>query len=129
MKYEVRDVVCDYGVFEDDKLVLILKSKFNAELIKTILEFESNLPSGVSRPINKENLFDTDWVYTNNGEINPKESGEYLVLMDFGGFMIFNYSSLHRLWNAYDTGWSTDDAIPLIKIKAWMPIPKVKEIE
>lgn len=129
MKYEVRDVVCDYGIFEDDKLILILKSKTNAELIKTILEFESNLPSGVSIPIKREILFGNDWVYTDNGKIKPKESGEYLVLMDWGDFMVLNYSSLHKLWNAFDKGWSTKNAIRLNKIKAWMPIPKVREIE
>ena len=39
-KYEVKDVVCDYGVFEDGKLVpqLILNSRSNAELVKSILE-------------------------------------------------------------------------------------------
>lgn len=39
-KYEVKDVVCDYGVFEDGKLIpqLILNSKSNAELIVKILE-------------------------------------------------------------------------------------------
>ncbi|WP_283246276.1 hypothetical protein [Zhenhengia yiwuensis] len=30
-KYEVKDVVCDYGVFEDDKLILILNSRSNAQ--------------------------------------------------------------------------------------------------
>lgn len=37
-KYEVRDVVCDYGVFEDGKLILILNSRSNAQLIVKILE-------------------------------------------------------------------------------------------
>lgn len=38
MQYEVRDVVCDYGVYEDDKLVLILNNRRNAEAIVKILE-------------------------------------------------------------------------------------------
>lgn len=38
MKYEVRDVVCDYGVYEDNKLALILNSRRNAEMIVKILE-------------------------------------------------------------------------------------------
>lgn len=42
MKYEVRDVVCDYGVYEDDKLILILNSRRNALMIKKILEADCN---------------------------------------------------------------------------------------
>jgi hypothetical protein len=38
--YEVKSVVCDYGVFEDGKLKLILNSNSNAQLIKTILEVD-----------------------------------------------------------------------------------------
>lgn len=39
-KYEVKDVVCDYGVFEDDKLILILNSRSNAQLIADILTID-----------------------------------------------------------------------------------------
>ena len=38
MKYEVRSVVCDYGVYEDDKHILILNKRRNAEEIVKILE-------------------------------------------------------------------------------------------
>lgn len=40
IKYEVKEIVCDYGVCEDGKLIpqLILNSRHNAELIRTILE-------------------------------------------------------------------------------------------
>ena len=37
-KYEVKDVVCDYGIYEDNKLTLILNSRANALMIKEILE-------------------------------------------------------------------------------------------
>ena len=36
--YEVKDVVCDYGVYEDGELKLILNSRRNAERIVAILE-------------------------------------------------------------------------------------------
>jgi len=36
--YEVNPVVCDYGLFEDKKLMLICNSSRNAQLIKEILE-------------------------------------------------------------------------------------------
>lgn len=39
-KYEVKDVVCDYGVFEDGKLILILNSRSNAQLIADILTID-----------------------------------------------------------------------------------------
>ena len=39
-KYEVKDVVCDYGVFEDDNLILILNSRSNAQLIADILTID-----------------------------------------------------------------------------------------
>lgn len=42
-KYEVRDVVCDYGLFEDGKLVLVCNSRRNAFLIKAIMERDSIL--------------------------------------------------------------------------------------
>ncbi len=37
-KYEVRDVVCDYGVYEDDDLKLIVNSRGTAEKIVSLLE-------------------------------------------------------------------------------------------
>lgn len=37
-RYEVKDVVCDYGVYEKGKLLLICNSRANALLIKSILE-------------------------------------------------------------------------------------------
>lgn len=41
IKVEVRPVVCDYGVFENGELKLILDSRSNAELIKNILEADN----------------------------------------------------------------------------------------
>ena len=38
MKYEVRDVVCDYGVYENDELKLILNSRHIAEKIVDLLK-------------------------------------------------------------------------------------------
>ena len=39
-EYEVRDVVCDYGIYEDGELKLILNSRSNALKIKDILEVD-----------------------------------------------------------------------------------------
>ena len=36
--YEVKPVVCDYGLYEDDELRLVCNSSRNAKLIKAILE-------------------------------------------------------------------------------------------
>ena len=36
--YEVKLVVCDYGVYDDGILKLILNSNSNAQLIKAILD-------------------------------------------------------------------------------------------
>lgn len=44
-KYEVKDVVSDYGLYEDGKLKLILKSRQNALTIKRILEVDSSVPN------------------------------------------------------------------------------------
>lgn len=38
MSIEVKSVVCDYGIYEKGKLILILNDRENAELIKKILE-------------------------------------------------------------------------------------------
>lgn len=45
MKYDVRPVVCDYGVFEDDDLKLICNSRLNALLIKDIMEVDDSRPN------------------------------------------------------------------------------------
>ena len=39
-KYEVREVVCDYGVFENDELKLIVNNKKTADAIVTLLELD-----------------------------------------------------------------------------------------
>ena len=44
-KYEIRDVVGDYGIFEDGECKLILNSRTNAEYIKAILEHEARHPN------------------------------------------------------------------------------------
>lgn len=38
IKVEVKPVVCDYGIFENGELKLILDSYQNANLIKEIIE-------------------------------------------------------------------------------------------
>ena len=42
-KYEVKSVVCDYGVFEDNELKVICNSHANALTIKEILETDSDM--------------------------------------------------------------------------------------
>lgn len=42
LKYEIKDVVCDYDIFENDELKLILNDRRNAELILKILELDKN---------------------------------------------------------------------------------------
>lgn len=42
-KYEIRDVVSDYGIYQDGELLLILNSRSNAEYIKAILEVDGCL--------------------------------------------------------------------------------------
>lgn len=37
-RYEVKSVVCDYGLSENGKLILICNSRSNALLIKAIME-------------------------------------------------------------------------------------------
>ena len=44
-RYEIRDVVSDYGIYEDGELKLILNSRSNAEYIKAILEHEDRHPN------------------------------------------------------------------------------------
>ena len=41
-KYEVKAVVCDYGIFENGKLKLIVNSQANALMIKYVLEKDLN---------------------------------------------------------------------------------------
>ena len=44
-RYEIRDMVGDYGIYEDGELRLILNSRSNAEYIKAILEHEERNPN------------------------------------------------------------------------------------
>ena len=45
VQYEIKDVVCDYGIYEDGKLKLILNSAHNAHLVKRILEIDQSVPN------------------------------------------------------------------------------------
>jgi hypothetical protein len=40
-KVTVETVVCDWGIYENDELKLVLNCKSNAELIKRILEADA----------------------------------------------------------------------------------------
>jgi hypothetical protein len=42
-KFEVRDVVCDYGVYEDEDLKLILNSRRIAEQIVFLLQEDERI--------------------------------------------------------------------------------------
>lgn len=74
--YEVRDVVCDYGLFEDGELKLILNSNSNAKLIKTILEIDEK--HEVYEFLMKENV---NVEKVASGEISNKINE--IVLLDF----------------------------------------------
>lgn len=39
-RYELKEVVCDYGIFEDNKLVLIVNDYMNAKFILDILRYD-----------------------------------------------------------------------------------------
>jgi hypothetical protein len=57
-KYEVKDIVCDYGLYEDGKLKLICNSKRNALLIKAIMD-KDNILNGNQNG----NYYFTDYDY------------------------------------------------------------------
>lgn len=44
-KYEIKGIVCDYGLYEDGELKLILNSTKNADTIKRILEIDGSVPN------------------------------------------------------------------------------------
>lgn len=54
-KFEVRDVVCDYGIYENGELKLILNSRGSALKILKILEFDNSLINE-ARPYNDTNF-------------------------------------------------------------------------
>jgi len=68
VKYQVRPVVCDYGVFEDGELKLICNSHLNALLIKDIMEVDASMPNKTTiynrecydRFVNKEKTDERD---------------------------------------------------------------------
>lgn len=62
-KYEVKDVVCDYGVYENGELKLILNSRRIADMIVTLLE----LDEAYHRELNK-NLVPVNEIYILKGD-------------------------------------------------------------
>ena len=67
MSVEIKDVVCDYGIYIDGELALILNSRTNAEIIKQIIEVDSSIPNAAV-PITrnmvdaiKDLLFDAEY--------------------------------------------------------------------
>ena len=41
-KYELKDVVCDYGIYENGELKLIINNYMNAKYILDILKYDEN---------------------------------------------------------------------------------------
>lgn len=66
-KYEVKSVVCDYGIYEDGELKLICSSSKNAYLIKDIMEKDTKYCSG----FNGDPAYEVDDF--NAFELNRKE--------------------------------------------------------
>lgn len=48
IKLSVRPVVCDYGIYENDKLISVINNRFNALLIKAILIKDIKFGQGLS---------------------------------------------------------------------------------
>ena len=44
-QYEIKEVVCDWGLYEDGELILILDSAHNAHLVKRILKIDQSVPN------------------------------------------------------------------------------------
>lgn len=47
--YEVKPVVCDYGLYENNELKLIINNHSNAKLIKVIMEKDSKYGDGFTK--------------------------------------------------------------------------------
>ncbi len=47
-KISVRPVVCDYGIYENDKLLTVINNRFNALLMKAILVKDIKFGQGLS---------------------------------------------------------------------------------
>lgn len=48
LKISVRPVVCDYGIYENDKLLTVINNRFNALLMKAILVKDAKYGQGLS---------------------------------------------------------------------------------
>lgn len=71
-KYEVKDVVCDYGLYEDGELKFILNSKQNALTIKTILEVDEFVH-------NQEDVCNIDEISTEKIASNLKNATDTVI--------------------------------------------------
>lgn len=89
--YEVKDVVCDYGIYENGELKLILNSRGSALKIKRILDFDDSLRNE-ARPYNDTN-FDKitqnvdsfiKWVLDNYNSVPPALNCETSCNKDCG---------------------------------------------
>lgn len=88
MKYEVKDVVCDYGVFEDGELKLILNSHANALKIVEILKTDQSIPNAAT-------VFQEGNISIPGIDLKKSNRAEYGALM--------------KLKRYEDTGYSPDE--------------------
>ncbi len=77
VQYEIKDVVCDYGIYEDGELKLILNSAHNAHLIKRILEIDVSVPNSATP---------ADFVEVKHGEwlVKTRSSGSSIKCSECG---------------------------------------------
>ena len=70
--YIIKDIVCDYGLFEDENLLLICNSRRNAMLILAILEKDAICNKG-------DYVFDTNDFksFLDKISINRQKGGIY----------------------------------------------------
>ena len=80
-KYEVREVVCDYGIFENGELKIIVNNKKTADAIVTLLELDRDYHKELQK-----DLVDVDETYVvprvvcNLGKDTKTEECEWCIL-------------------------------------------------
>lgn len=115
MIYEVKSVVCDYGVFELGKLRLVLNSRDNALLIKAILDKDST-PNGTQTG----NYFFTDEDYASFKEQNKKPSDVESSDQHKTNFDICCESaeSMAQIVDIMKAGWTKEEVLHFLQSPA-----------
>lgn len=123
MAYKITEVCGDWALHippygkTDAEMILIFNSRNNAELVKSVLEWEDAHPNKAV-PYKPTFIPPNEWVSV---EERLPEPGERVLATD-GGFVGEFYINKRGQWQRYNVNCS--ELLMALDILYWMPLPK-----